>query len=149
MRRMQLTVDVVATGRTTATIVLSQEQVDAIRGEPGRGRVPLAITYRKQTFRTSVSVYRGEWMTVVNQEMRDGGLAPSATYSVDMAVDSAPRTVEVPDDLRTAIGAAGLTDRWEALSFTHRKEHARSVNDAKKPETRARRVDAVIAKLSD
>lgn len=113
------------------------------------GQISRAITYRNQTFRTSVSVYRGEWMTVVTQDMRDGGLTPSATYSVDIAVDSAPRTVEVPDDLRTTIGTAGLTDRWEALSFTHRKEHVRSVNEAKKPETRARRVDAVIAKLSD
>lgn len=145
---MKLTVDVIATGRTTATIILTQEQVDAIRGEPGRARVPLAITYRKQTFRTSVSVYRGEWMTVVNQEMRDGGLEPGSFYTVDMAVDAAPRTVEVPDDLRAAISAAGLDASWDALAYTHRKEHVRSVEDAKKPETRARRVEAVVAKLA-
>jgi len=58
--------DVNATGKTTATVLLTQEQVDAIRGEPGRARVPLAITFKGNTFRTSVSVYRGEWMTVVN-----------------------------------------------------------------------------------
>ena len=41
-RGMKLTVDVIATGRTTATILLTQGRVDAIRGEPGGGRVTLA-----------------------------------------------------------------------------------------------------------
>ena len=145
--KMNLTV--VATGRTTATVILTQEQVDALRGEPGRSRVPLAITYRGNTFRTSVSVYRGEWMMVVNADMRDGGLAPGASYTCTVVRDVAERTVDVPDDLSSAIAAAGLNDQWNALSYTHRKEHVRSVEEAKKPETRAKRVEKVVAKLSE
>jgi len=36
---------------------------------------------------------------------------------------------------------------FEALSFTHRKEYVRAVEDAKKPETRDRRVAQTIEKL--
>ena len=147
-RGMKLTVDVLPTGKTTATILLTQEQVDAIRGEAGRARVMLAITYKKQTFRTSVSIYNGKWMTVVNQQMREGGLAPGGTYTVDMAVDAAPRTVEIPADLAAEIKKAKLQKQWDALSYTNRKEFARAIEDAKKPETRLKRIEACIAKLS-
>lgn len=144
---MKMTLNVIATGRTTATVLMTQDQVDALRGEPGRGRVPLAITYRGVTYRTSVSVYRGEWMTVVNAEMRDGGLVPGSSYECDVVRDTAERTVEVPADLMAAIKAAGLTATWDALAFTHRKEHVRAVEEAKKPETRARRIEKAVEKL--
>lgn len=139
--------DVIPTGRTTATVILSQDQVDTLRGAPGRGRVPLAITYDGQVFRTSISVYRGQWMMVVNQAMRDGGLTPPGTYAVDIVMDQSERVVEVPDDLSAAIRAAGLTEAWEGLSFTNRKELVRGVVEAKKPETRARRIEKAVATL--
>jgi len=142
-----MNLNVVATGRTTATVILTQEQVDALRGEPGRARVPLTITYKGATFHTSVSVYRGEWMMVVNTEMREGGLVPGASYSCTVERDETTRTVDVPDDLNAAIATARLTDSWNALSYTYRKEHVRSVEDAKKPETRARRIEKVVASL--
>lgn len=144
---MRMTLDVIPTGKTTATVVLTQEQVDAIRGTPGKARVPLAITYRKKVFRTSISIYRGRWMMVVNKEMRDGGLEPGAAYAVDVSVDTAERTVDVPPELAKAIGSAKVTDAWNALSYTARKEHARLVNEAKKPETRERRIAKVVESL--
>lgn len=110
--------DVIPTGKTTATVILTQDQVDTLRGTPGRSRVPLAITYGAQTYRTSISVYRGEWMMVVNADMRDGGLVPGGTYTAEVAMDTEERTVDVPPDLATAIGSAGVWDRWEALSYT-------------------------------
>jgi hypothetical protein len=145
---MRMELDVIPTGRTTATVILSQEQVDDLRGEAGRGRVPLAITYGGEVFRTSVSVYRGEWMMVVNQAMRDGGLTPPGTYAVDIVMDTSERTVDVPDDLAAAVTAAGLTAEWEGRSYTVRKEFVRSVVEAKKPETRTRRIEKVIAALA-
>jgi len=56
---VKLTIDVLPSGRTTATILFTHEQVDVIRGEPGRGRVLLAITYRKQTFRVRLHAWDG------------------------------------------------------------------------------------------
>lgn len=140
--------DVVPTGRTTATVILSQEQVDALRGSPGRSRVPLVITFGGQVFRTSISVYRGQWMMVVNQAMRAGGMSPPGTYTVEIEVDTAERTVDVPDDLVAAVNAAGLHAPWAAQSYTSRKEFVRGVVEAKKPETRARRIEKVVATLA-
>lgn len=145
---MRMKIEVIPTGKTTATVILTQEQVDKIRGVPGRGRVMLAITYKGQTFRTSVSIYNGQWMTVVNKEMRDGGLIPGASYTVDMAVDAAERTVDVPADLNAALKKAKALKAFEALSYTHRKEWVRSVEEAKKPETRLARIDKCVAALS-
>ena len=140
--------DVVPTGRTTATVVLTQEQVDTLRGAPGRGRVMLAITYQGQVFRTSISVYRGQWMMVVNEAMRAGGMTPPGTYTVDIDVDNAEHTVEMPDDLAEAVRAAGLVEAWGRQSYTNRKEFVRGVEEAKKPETRVRRIAKVIASLA-
>lgn len=144
---MRLKVEVLPTGATTATVILTQEQVDRIRGTQGRARVPVAITYKGATYRTSVSVYRGEWMTVVNKEMRDGGLAPGGSYTIDIVLDATERTVAVPADLAKALKAAGLTSAFDALAYSHRKEYVRAVEDAKKPETRQRRIESTIAKL--
>lgn len=140
-------IEVLATGRTTATMILTQEQVDRIRGSEGRARVPLAITYQGQVFRTSVSIYRGQWMTVVNAQMRAGGLVPGATYTVDIVADADERVVEVPDDLAAALRKAKLTKAFEAQSYTKRKDCVRLIEDAKKPETRARRIEAAITTL--
>lgn len=146
---MRMDLEVVPTGRSTATAVLSQEQVDAIRGNPGRGRVMLAITYRRQVFRTSISVYRGQWMMVVNEEMRAGGLTPPGTYPVDIAVDTAERTVDVPEDLAAALASAGVRDSFDQLSYTRRKEFVRLVLEAKRPETRTARIEKVVASVRD
>ena len=148
MSPMRMRLEVIPTGTTTATVILSQEQVDAIRGEPGRGRVPLAITYRGATFRTSISVYRGQWMMVVNAEMRAGGLVPGAAYSCDVTRDDAVRTIDIPDDLARALDDAGVRDAFDALSYTRRKEAVRQVTEAKRPDTRERRILTVVEGLS-
>jgi hypothetical protein len=144
---MRMTVDVIATGKTTATVILTQDQVDAIRGVPGRARVLLAITYRNQVFRTSISVYRGQWMMVVNEAMRDGGMKPPGSYAVDVTVDTTERTVDVPDDLSSAIKVGGVEAAWGRQSYTNRKEFVRGVVEAKKAETRERRIQKVIEAL--
>ena len=145
---MRIKAFVAPTGKTTATIVLTQDEVDQIRGTQGRGRVPVVITYRGSTYRTSVSIYRGQWMTVVNKEMRDGGLVPGEHYTLDISHDRAERTVEVPADFARAMRAAGVRATFDALAYSHRKEHVRSIEDAKKPDTRARRIEAAVRALA-
>ena len=144
-----MSLDVIATGKTTATVIFTQEQVDRLRGSEGRGRVPVRIAYRSKEYRTSISIYRGAWMMVVNAQMRAGGLLPGGTYSVDMSLDTSERTVDVPEDLAAALRTAKLTASFGALSYTQRREYVRSVEDAKRPETRVRRIEAAIAKIRD
>lgn len=145
---MRMDLEVQPAGTATATVVLTQEQVDRLRGRAGRGRVPLAITFRGSVFRTSISVYRGQWMMVVNRAMRDAGMVPGARYRCDVRLDAEERSVEVPADLAKALRAAGVHTAFDALSYTRRKEHVRQVEDAKRPETRTRRIAAIIEALS-
>ncbi len=145
---MRMKVYVAPTGKTTATIVLTQDQIDKIRGVPGKSRVPLAITYRGTTYRTSIALYRGQWMTVINKEMRDGGLVPGQDYTVDLSLDTAERIVEVPADFAKAMRAAGVRKAFDALSYSRRREQVQLIEAAKKPETRQRRIEAAIATLS-
>jgi uncharacterized protein YdeI (YjbR/CyaY-like superfamily) len=67
---------------------------------------------------------------------------------VELALDTAPREVEVPPALATALaGDAAAQAAFDALSFTHRKEYARWVAEAKRPETRERRIAETLARL--
>jgi len=143
-----MSLDVIPTGRTTATVIMTQDEVDSLRGSPGNARVPVRIEYAGSTFRTSISRYRGEWMMVVNKEMREGGLAPGSAYDVDIARDDAERTVEVPADLAAALAGAGLTEAFAALAYTHRREHVRAIEEAKKPDTRTRRIEKCLSALA-
>jgi Domain of unknown function (DUF1905)/Bacteriocin-protection, YdeI or OmpD-Associated len=70
------------------------------------------------------------------------------SISVELELDNAPRIVEPPADLARAIGAdKTMAANWEKLSFTDKKEMARSLEEAKKPETRERRLAAALEKL--
>jgi uncharacterized protein YdeI (YjbR/CyaY-like superfamily) len=56
--------------------------------------------------------------------------------------------VEVPADFASALDDAGLRTAFDALSYSHRREHVNAINDAKKPETRARRITKALELLS-
>src|SRR6202165_4529721 len=76
------------------------------------------------------------------------GVGFGDTISVELELDTAPRVVEPPADLARVIAAdKTMAANWEKLSFTNRKEMARSVEEAKKPETRERRLASALAKL--
>ena len=65
-----------------------------------------------------------------------------------MTRDARPRVVELPPELdRLLAGDPELRARFDALAFTHRKEMAVSIADAKRPETRERRLAAIVARL--
>lgn len=76
------------------------------------------------------------------------GFSVGDTVEVDVELDTAPREVAVPPELVAAFATDPATNAaWEKLSYSRRKEHARSIDEAKAPETRARRVDKVLATL--
>lgn len=75
------------------------------------------------------------------------GVEIGDTVDAVIELDEAERTVDLPDDLAAALRAAGLQKSFDALSYTRRKEAARGVTEAKRAETRERRIAAVIASL--
>ena len=117
-----------------------------------RARVPVRGTINGFPFRSSIFPMGrdGCHMMAVNRGMREGARAQAGDLvSITMERDDEPRVVTPPADLARALKAnkAALA-AWERLSYTHRKEHARAVEEAKKPETRVRRIEKTIAALT-
>jgi hypothetical protein len=116
-----------------------------------RGRVPVRGTINGVAYRSSIfPMGRDCHLMVVNRQMREaaGGLDPGETVSVVMERDDEPRTVTVPEDLDRALRAEdGLLATWEKLSFTHKREHVQAIEEAKRPETRTRRIEKAIEHL--
>ncbi|TWS23624.1 DUF1905 domain-containing protein [Tsukamurella sputi] len=72
------------------------------------------------------------------------GVEIGDTVEAVIELDGAERTVDLPDDLAAALDEHGLRPAFDALSYTRRKEAARGIADAKRAETRERRVAAVV-----
>ena len=108
-------------------------------------RPPVKVTIGDYTYHNTVAVMGGRYMVGVSAEHRvAAGVAAGDTVEVTLVLDAEPRTVDIPPDLAKALQAAGATDAFARLAFSHRKEHVRAIEDAKKPETRARRVAKAV-----
>jgi len=133
-------------GKTATGIEVPPSVVEAL----GAGkRPPVRITLLAHTYRTTVARMGGRFLVPVSAEVRvAAGVTAGDELDVGIELDDAPRTVDVPADLAAALAAEpGAAQGWDKLSYTHRKEWARTVEDAKKPETRARRVAAAVEAL--
>jgi hypothetical protein len=130
-----------------AAVVLDEEQVATI-GE-GAKRFPVVATVNGYSWRTSVARMGGEYLVGLNREVRESaGVEASDIVDATIELDTAPREVEVPEPLAHALAedrAARMA--FDALAFTHRKEFARWVAEAKREETRTRRVAETLEML--
>jgi uncharacterized protein YdeI (YjbR/CyaY-like superfamily) len=101
------------------------------------------------TYRSTVAVMGGRYMLPVSAEIRAGaGVAAGDELDVDLALDTAPREVVVPADLRAALDTEpAAAAAFAALSYSAQRAHVLSVEGAKTPATRLRRVAKVLAAL--
>jgi hypothetical protein len=109
----------------------------------GRGRIPIKGTINGFRFRTTICRMKGKMFFCVNAPMRAGAGDVRAGESVRFVLenDNEERTVAIPPDLAAALAKTkGARAAFDAMSYSHRKEHVLAINDAKKPETRARRI---------
>lgn len=114
-----------------------------------KGRVPVVLSIDGKRFRRSLSRYAGEYMMVFNAELRDAtGYRAGDTIQITIERDIDPRVVELPNDVSDALDAAGLRDAWNAWSYSHQKEDMAWIDDAKRPETRQKRIAKLIEVLS-
>jgi bacteriocin resistance YdeI/OmpD-like protein/uncharacterized protein DUF1905 len=130
-----------------AAVVLDAEQV-AVLGE-GKKRFPVVATVNGYTWRTSVASMGGEFLVGLSKAVREAaGVEKDSTVEVVLALDTAPREVEVPPALAEAFKIdPDARKKFEALAFTHRKEYARWIEEAKREETRSRRVAQALEML--
>jgi len=127
-----------------AAVVLDADQVAAV-GE-GPKRFPVVAIVNGYTWRTTVTRMGGEFLLGLNREVREGaGVDSGDEVHVVLALDVEPREVEVPEALAAALRSDKKAKAtFDRLAFTHRKEYARWIADAKRDETRDRRVQQAI-----
>ena len=134
-------------GGKTATGIEVPESVVAALGSGNRP--PVTVTIGGHSYRTTVARMGGRFLIPLSAENRTAaGVAAGDLVDVGIEPDTAPREVDVPADLAEVLArddAARAT--FDGLSFTHRKEWVRWVEEAKKPETRATRVTRTVESL--
>ena len=114
----------------------------------GAKRVPVKVQINGAEHQSTIIRMGGRYMVGVPKVFREAAkIKAGETITVTLVKDSEKRTVEVPKDLAEALTKAGLTDVFAKMSYTHQKEYVNAVNDAKRVETRVRRIEKTIEEL--
>ena len=102
-------------------------------------------------YRSSLMKYSGVFhLGVHNATIAAAGARSGAAVGVTIEIDDQPLPTDtVPRDLKRAIDANPAARRaWPAIAPSHRREHVKHVLDAKRAETRARRIARTVAALA-
>jgi hypothetical protein len=109
----------------------------------GKIRAPVKVTLNGYTFQSTIaSMGEGPCLPFRKSNREAAKLDGTETLEVTLTLDEDKREVTAPKDLVRALVAAGgdVRDRWKELSYSHQKEHVDAIEQAKQPETRARRI---------
>ena len=118
----------------------------------GAGRSPkVAATIDGHTWRTSVATISGGPMVGVNADVRAAtGVRGGDEIEVDVVLDAAPRTIDVPDDLARALDGEPVARRtFDALSYSNQRFWVEPIVAAKSEEARQRRIEKAVATLRE
>ena len=144
---MTLTIRTVLPKNGPATAIeLTDEQVEALGG--GK-RAAVRVTIAGRTARLRLGVMGGRNLIGMSKAARaELGVEIGDAVEATIDLDTDEREVDVPDDLAAALDAEPqVRAAFDALAPSRRKEVARSVVDAKKSETREKRIAAAVDSL--
>lgn len=116
----------------------------------GAKRVPVKVKINDAEYRSTVMRMDGRYMMAVPKVFRNAaGIQAGDEITVIMEKDTEKRKVEIPKDLSDALKKAKLQDVFSKMSYTHQKEYVNAINEAKKEETRIRRIEKTIEMLKN
>jgi hypothetical protein len=111
----------------------------------GKLRAPVKVTVNGYTYRSTIAAMGGPPLIPLARINREAaGLEGGETLQVRLDLDEEPRVVKPPADLVKALKAVSALDKWKALSYTHQREHVQAIDEAKKPDTRRRRIERAV-----
>ncbi len=115
-----------------------------------KARVPVRGTINGFPYRSSIMNMGNGQMMAVNKTLREGAKVKGGDIiTVVMERDEEPRTITPPDDFLKALKANKEAKAlWDKLSYTHQKEYAKAIEEAKRPETRINRIAKAIEMLA-
>ena len=143
---MKFTATIVQSGKTAIGIEVPPAVVATLDSSK---KPSVSVTLNGYTYRSTVAVMGGKFLIPVSKEVRSAaGVAGGDTLEVEVALDTAPRVLELPEDFALALsGDAAAKASFEGLSYSNRRRHTLSIEGAKTLETRARRVHKAIEDL--
>jgi hypothetical protein len=115
----------------------------------GRVRAPVRVTIDGYTYRSTIaSMGDGPCIPLRRSHREAAGLVDGKPVDVTLDLDEEKRVVTLPADLRKALRASpSAWDRWREISYSHQREHLEAIAEAKKPETRTRRIARAVEML--
>jgi len=136
-------------GKEAGVVAAITPPVDVLEFFGTRGRVPIRGTINGFPFRSSLMPMGGCHMMPVNRALCQGaGAEPGDIVEVVIERDEDTRTVQAPPELQRELAKSKKAQaNWEKLAFTQKKEMANSVRQAKREETRTRRLAKVMQVL--
>ena len=141
---MEFRATVVLGGKTATGIQVPDDVVEALGKSK---RPPVVVTIGSYTYRTTVAPMGGEfWIPLAAEHREAAGVAAGQEVDVSVVLDTAPREVTLPDDLSAEMDDAARA-HFDGLAPSHKKEWVRWVEEAKKPETRAARIEKTVESL--
>lgn len=145
MNALQLHTTIHARG-PAAAILLSDEQVAALGSVKNP---PVVVTIGDRVARLRIARMGGENMLGLSKAARaELGVEIGDDVEVEIALDAAERTVEVPPALAEGLAAdPAAKAAFDALAYSRRKEIARSIAEARQEATRDRRLEKALAEL--
>lgn len=145
---MRFRAELLSTGKTTAGF----EVPEPVLEELGGGRHPkVAVTVNGYRFRTSIARMGDRYLLGVSSQRRaEAGVAAGDVVDVEVVLDTAPREIEVPEDLAAALAAEpAAAEFWNTLSYSKQQWHVLQITGARTAETRARRPARSVALLRE
>ncbi len=127
--------------------VLTDEQVAWLAD--GAKTFPVRVSLNGQVLALRLARMGGENLIGLNRGVREQiGVEIGDTVQVEIAADTTPRTVDVPEDLAAAL-AADPDDAaaFEKLAYSHRQEYVRWITEAKREQTRLDRIATTIERV--
>jgi hypothetical protein len=112
-------------------------------------RPKVKVTVNGFTYRSSIASMGGKFMVGVSRDVRDqAGVEAGGTYEFELVLDTEPRVVTVPADLKAALARDAKAKKFfEGLAYSHQLRHVLAIEGTKVAETRARRVAKAIEML--
>jgi len=116
----------------------------------GRVRAPVKVTLNGYTYRSTIASMGGTVCIPLRKSNREAaGLEGGETLAVEIELDQEVREVLLPAELEQALMAdKRASNAWQALSYSHKREHVESIESAKRVETRTRRLAAAMRSLA-
>jgi hypothetical protein len=141
--------EVIQLGGKTATGIRVPDEI--IDGLGGSKRPAVRVTINGYTYRSTVAPYGGDFMLPVSAEVREkAGVSAGDEVEIEIDLDNEPRQVILPPDFVKALDREPEARKFfEGLSYSNKRRFVLSIEGAKTPETRQRRIEKAVNQLRE